>query len=117
MRVRNTVVIAALCATLGAATAAMPASAEAAGGGGIAATASTAATDSLGVPPMIVPGTLRSAAAGQPPTSAQCLASLGVPCYSSPQVERAYDLPPLYARGLNGRGRTIVIVDPYGSPT
>jgi hypothetical protein len=32
------------------------------------------------------------------------------------QVERAYDLGPLYARGYDGRGRTIVIVDPFGSP-
>ena len=43
--------------------------------------------------------------------------ALGIACYSPRQVERAYDLPPLYARGLDGRGRTIVIVDPFGSPT
>ena len=43
--------------------------------------------------------------------------ALGIACYSPLQVERAYDLPPLYARGLDGRGRTIVIVDPFGSPT
>jgi subtilase family serine protease len=57
------------------------------------------------------------AATNGPPTSAECLASFGIPCYSPPQVERAYDLPPLYTRGLAGQGRTIVIVDPYGSPT
>lgn len=45
------------------------------------------------------------------------MAILGVACYSPLQVERAYDLPALYARGLTGKGRTIVIVDPYGSPT
>ena len=33
------------------------------------------------------------------------------------QIQRAYDLPALYARGLDGRGRTIVIVDSFGSPT
>src|ERR1022692_144139 len=52
-----------------------------------------------------------------PPTSAECMKKLGVACYSPLQVQRAYDLPPLYAKGLNGKGRTIVIVDPFGSPT
>src|ERR1700693_979539 len=55
--------------------------------------------------------------AAGPPTSAECMKALGIACYSPQQVERAYDLPPLYARGLDGRGRTIVIVDPFGSPT
>src|SRR5450755_2317567 len=57
------------------------------------------------------------AAATGPPTSAQCMKALGIACYSPRQVERAYDLPPLYARGLDGRGRTIVIINPFGSPT
>src|ERR1039457_4868993 len=57
------------------------------------------------------------ARAAGPPTSAECMRSLGFACSSPRQVERAYDLPPLYARGLDGRGRTIVIVDPFGSPT
>jgi subtilase family serine protease len=57
------------------------------------------------------------AAAAGPPTSAECMKALGIACYSPRQVERAYDLPPLYARGLDGRGRTIVIINPFGSPT
>ena len=57
------------------------------------------------------------AGAAGPPTSAECMRALGIACYSPRQVERAYDLLPLYARGLDGRGRTIVIVDPFGSPT
>lgn len=52
-----------------------------------------------------------------PPASARCRAESGLACYSPLQVERAYDLLPLYARGLDGRGTTIVIVDSYGSPT
>jgi subtilase family serine protease len=52
-----------------------------------------------------------------PPTSAQCVKLLGVACYSPKQLQRAYDLGPLYARGFDGAGRTIVIVDPFGSPT
>ncbi|HMH90679.1 MAG TPA: hypothetical protein VK586_06290 [Streptosporangiaceae bacterium] len=42
---------------------------------------------------------------------------LGIACYSPRQLQRAYNLGPLYARGYDGRGRTIVIVDPFGSPT
>jgi subtilase family serine protease len=38
-------------------------------------------------------------------------------CYTPLQLQRAYDLQPLYTKGLTGKGRTIVIVDPFGSPT
>ena len=38
-------------------------------------------------------------------------------CYWPKQLQRAYDLRALYAKGFTGRGRTIVIVDPFGSPT
>ena len=51
-----------------------------------------------------------------PPASAWCHKSYGLACYSPQQIQRAYDLPALYARGLDGRGRTIVIVDSFGSP-
>jgi subtilase family serine protease len=33
------------------------------------------------------------------------------------QIQRAYDLLPLYQEGVDGSGETIVIVDPFGSPT
>ena len=52
-----------------------------------------------------------------PPTLARCLSVLHLPCYRPAQLQRAYDLRPLYRRGLNGKGSTIVIVDPFGSPT
>jgi subtilase family serine protease len=52
-----------------------------------------------------------------PPTSAQCVQLLGVACYAPKQLRHAYDLGPLYARGFDGAGRTIVIVEPFGSPT
>jgi subtilase family serine protease len=38
-------------------------------------------------------------------------------CYSPLQLEKAYHLRALYAKGFTGTGRTIVIVDPFGSPT
>ena len=47
---------------------------------------------------------------------------LGIACYSPVQYRVAYDLNPLYngkalGRPITGAGRTIVIVDSFGSPT
>jgi len=57
----------------------------------------------------------------QPPTTAQCEqpppAGPGIACYQPFQFQQAYDMNPLYKAGLNGSGRTIVIVDSFGSPT
>ena len=52
-----------------------------------------------------------------PSTTAQCEQSIRIACYNPLQLQRAYNLPVLYARGITGKGATIVIVDPYGSPT
>src|SRR5215831_14707294 len=41
----------------------------------------------------------------------------GTACYGPDQIQTAYSIKPLLAQGLNGSGRTIVIVDAYGSPT
>lgn len=46
-----------------------------------------------------------------------CLADYGIHCYQPPQMIKAYDLAPLFASGIDGRGSTIVIVDSFGSPT
>ena len=43
--------------------------------------------------------------------------TIGISCYGPTQLQTAYDLKPLYAKGLNGKGKTIVIVDSFGSPT
>jgi subtilase family serine protease len=51
------------------------------------------------------------------PSTAQCEAAFNIPCFSGTQFEDHYGLPTLYAEGLNGKGKTIVIVDSYGSPT
>jgi len=53
----------------------------------------------------------------QPPTTAQCESAFEVACYEPGQIEQAYNLPALYAKGINGKGATIVIVDSFGSPT
>jgi subtilase family serine protease len=53
----------------------------------------------------------------QPPTTADCEADYGIACYQAFQLQRAYDLAPLFSKGINGRGETIVIVDSFGSPS
>jgi subtilase family serine protease len=51
-----------------------------------------------------------------PPTEAQCM-SVGRRCFSPQAIQSAYDVAPLHARGLDGHGMTIAIVDSYGSDT
>jgi subtilase family serine protease len=107
-----------ILATAGTAACALLCISGAAGAAAAAPAAAPAFPAGLGMP--AVPGAFRAAGTAPvpaPPTSAECVQDLGVACYSPLQVQRAYDLPSLYSRGLNGRGRTIVIVDPFGSPT
>jgi subtilase family serine protease len=53
----------------------------------------------------------------QPPTTAQCESDFGIACYQAFQLQKAYDLAPLFAKGIDGKGETIVIVDAFGSPS
>jgi subtilase family serine protease len=53
----------------------------------------------------------------QPPTTADCQAKFHISCYSPNQYQKAYDMLPLYDQGLTGKGKTILIVDSFGSPT
>ena len=50
------------------------------------------------------------------PTEADCEA-VARTCFTPQAIRSAYNLAPLYAAGLNGRGVTIAIVDSYGSDT
>ena len=50
----------------------------------------------------------------RPPTTAQCEQQQHLACYAPFQYHQAYDLGPLYRKGLDGKGETIVIVDPFG---
>jgi subtilase family serine protease len=54
---------------------------------------------------------------GVPLTTSQCLAAIKVRCYSPLQYRAAYNLAPLYKRGITGKGETIAIVESFGSPT
>src|SRR3954468_24247438 len=51
-----------------------------------------------------------------PPTQAQCT-SAGRRCFTPQSTRAAYNVNPLYAQGYNGTGRTIAVVDSYGSDT
>jgi subtilase family serine protease len=57
------------------------------------------------------------AATAAPPTTAYCEQHYKIACYQAAQVQRAYNLPPLLRRGIDGKGQTIIIVDSFGSPT
>src|SRR6266568_1376485 len=52
-----------------------------------------------------------------PISTSDCRTRLGIACYSPVQYRVAYNLNPLYKGGITGAGRTIVIVDSFGSPT
>ena len=54
---------------------------------------------------------------GGPSTTAECEQTLHIACYNPAQLQQAYGLNALYSRGITGKGATIVIVEPYGSPT
>ena len=52
-----------------------------------------------------------------PSTTAECEQAIGIACYDPAQIQQAYNLRTLYSRGITGKGATIVVIDPYGSPT
>ena len=65
---------------------------------------------------------LAGCSAGQPSTTGVTARLVAAPgdlkdVLTPAQVQRAYGLLPLYQKGIDGAGQTIVIVDPYGSPT
>jgi len=62
-------------------------------------------------------GHVSAATLSFPPDTNFCLANIGIACYQPAQLVKAFDLHPLFAQGLTGKGSTIVIVDSFGSPT
>ena len=62
-------------------------------------------------------GHINAAALVAPLPTSQCVTEIGIRCYSPLQYRTAYNLDPLYQQGVTGKGRTIVIVDSFGSPT
>ncbi|WP_329569623.1 S53 family peptidase [Kitasatospora sp. NBC_01266] len=86
-----------------------------------AAPASAAFTAAAAGPVKAIPASIgHRLASGQfpaPLTLSQCQAQLQASCYGATQLEQGYNEHPLFDKGINGAGRTIVIVDAYGSPT
>jgi subtilase family serine protease len=79
--------------------------------------ASSALHRSAVAPRPAVAGHVQALSRVSPLPTSQCLALIGIHCYSPLQYRVAYDLSSLYAKGITGVGRTIVIVDSFGSPT
>src|SRR5215469_15305357 len=70
----------------------------------------------LPLPQPLFNGAAQVSTSTTPPTQAQC-ASAGRRCFDPAGIAAAYNLAPLYAQGLNGKGETIAIVDSFGSDT
>ena len=61
--------------------------------------------------------TLRSSRTGRCTTAVSCRRRRTGPCYGPDQIRAAYGIQPLLSAGKDGTGRTIAIIDAYGSPT
>src|ERR1700684_1948200 len=48
----------------------------------------------------------------QAPTTAQCEADFGIACYEPFQLQKAYNLSPLFSRWIEGQGETPVPDEP-----
>jgi subtilase family serine protease len=53
-----------------------------------------------------------------PPSQSDCASAVPVArrCFSPSAMEKSYNLPPLYAAGHSGQGKTIAIIDSFGNP-
>src|SRR5262245_39334358 len=83
---------------------------------GLAASASSAQASSSDIVYHIGPQTFVQAKglkANALPTPSQCVAAVGLACYTPQEIRKAYDIPASW----DGAGETIAIVDAYGSPT
>lgn len=97
---------------------------------GIAALAASAGSGSATRHAVMYPGTDSAAlyrSIGQPLANPQGTVHFGcqltsyqtdgIECYGPDQIRAAYGIQPLLDKGYDGTGRTIVIIDAYGSPT
>lgn len=67
---------------------------------------------------VIRPGIVYADGAASGPTStAFCEKKYHIACYEPFQLQRAYNEGPLFDKGIDGQGQTIIIVDAFGSPT
>ncbi len=105
--------------TLAAGIAAVAAATAAATVTGPAGQAASSSQTPFSVQVTVRPGVIRlpGAPARGPATTAECEKAHGITCFSPDQLRTAYHLPALYAKGITGKGVTIMIVDSFGSPT
>ena len=78
--------------------------------------ASAAGTDGSDIVYTVHPLTKQFSTGTKPgalPTPSQCVARIGLACYTPALIRKAYDIPD----GWTGTGQRIVVVDAYGSPT
>ena len=108
MRVRRSLSIAAGTAAMAAA---------AAGSGPLAAVGGASAATAASVVSITPAAVHVRGARSAPPNTAFCEKHYQIACYEPFQVQRAYNLKPLFKKGITGKGATIVIVDSFGSPT
>ena len=108
MRVRRSLSIAAGSAAMAAA---------AAGSGPLAAVGGASAATAASVVSIAPAAVHVRGARSAPPNTAFCEKHFQIACYEPFQVQRAYNLKPLFKKGITGKGATIVIVDSFGSPT
>src|SRR5205085_1213071 len=106
LRTRTTRMAAGLAATIAVTTLAA-----------VAAPAQATAHPTRVTPRPAITGHVQAVARVAPLSTSDCVAQIGIHCYSPLQYRNAYNLNPLYAKGVTGAGRTIVIVDSFGSPT
>ena len=90
-----------------------------AGAAAISAAASTGAAAPVPAGVVVIhPDAIHAGKASSSPyTTAQCEQKVHIACYGPGQLRQAYNVWPLYRKGITGKGTTIVIVDSYGSPT
>src|SRR5438552_18371178 len=82
----------------------------------VAVSGGRAAPSTMAVPHPTVSDYQFISAGTTPPTEAQCEA-VARTCFTPQAIQSAYNVGPLYAQGLDGKGITIAIVDSYGSDT
>jgi subtilase family serine protease len=83
----------------------------------VAAAGASGAAAAVQVVPFATGHILAAGHMAQPPTTAQCESDFGIACYQPFQLQKAYNLAPLFSKGVEGQGETIVIVDAFGSPS
>ncbi|MGH8962155.1 MAG: S53 family peptidase [Jatrophihabitantaceae bacterium] len=86
-------------------------------GAGLTGLAPAAAAGAVATPAVAGQHIFRMGQRSAPPTTADCQAKFGINCYSPNQFETAYGVTKLWNKAITGRGRTIAVVDSFGSPT